>query len=99
MILNLLTDLTDPDDIPDIYGGNAFNRPENLITIIIILTVICLIELVVLTIVLIKHNDKKSEIEELKDKNQLLSDELREIEKNKISNSDKDIDKDNTRTD
>ena len=48
---------------------------------------------------LIKHNDKKSEIEELKDKNQLLSDELREIEKNKISNSDKDIDKDNTRTD
>lgn len=65
MMLNLLTDLVDPDDIPSGYGGLDLNNGGWVL--IAILITICIILLVVIFVMKIYITDYKKTIKELKE--------------------------------
>lgn len=65
MILNLLTDLTDPNDIPSGYGGLDLNNGGWIV--IGILIAICISLLVVVFVLKIYITDYKKTIQELKE--------------------------------
>ena len=66
MILNLLTDLVDPDNIPDGYGV-GYDLNNGGWVLIGILIAICIILLVVIFVLKIHITDYKKTIKELKE--------------------------------